>query len=89
MQNYFGPTLVAIVEVFIRAGSLSERQFVRDDERWISLVVMNQIAEPAVIGLNIALAGTHLLALEPKFTEVEGYLTFFRERGPSHQDPAV
>ena len=71
--------MVAIVEVLVGVRCLGQRQAVRDDDRRISLALMNEVTETAVVGLHIALTGSHLLALEPELAHVECDLPFLRE----------
>ena len=52
----------------------------RDDERWIGLIMMDQLEKAAIVGLHIALSSPHSLTLEPEFSEVKGDLALFGER---------
>jgi hypothetical protein len=71
VHDHFGPTLVSIVKMLVRRRRLIERDLMRNDQRGSGLAMMNQIHEPAVVRLHIALAGSHLLSFEPEFAEIE------------------
>lgn len=47
-----------------------------EDLRRAGLAVVDQIAEAAVIGFDVALAGPHLLSFEPELAKVKGDLPF-------------
>jgi len=52
---------------------------VGDDEGWVGLVVVDELREASVVGLDVALAGAHLLALKPELAHVEGVLALLFE----------
>src|ERR1700712_3536518 len=70
LQDHLGPAFFALVEVLVAFGRLLERKLMRDDERRTDLVLLDQLAEEAVICLHVALPRAQALALEPEHAEV-------------------
>src|SRR5689334_3518417 len=62
-EHDLGPARVAPVEVLVAGRRLVERQLVRHDERRVELAGVDQVAQLAVVALDVALAGPHALAL--------------------------
>ena len=54
-----------------------------DDEGRVGLVVVDELREASVVGLDVALAGAHLLALKPELAHVEGVLALLFEGSPA------
>jgi hypothetical protein len=71
VEDDFRPAVVAVVEVLVGVGSFFEGKLVGDDEGWIGSIVVDEVHEPPVVGFDVALAGAHLLALEPELAEVK------------------
>lgn len=79
MEDDFGPSEVAVVEVLVGCGGLFEWELVGDDHGRVGAAVVDEIHEASVVCLDVALAGADLLAFEPEFSEVECDLTFLGE----------
>lgn len=79
MQEHFGPAVVAIVGVLVGPRRIVQRQLVRDDDRGLCLAEVDEVSQPAVVGLYVALSGAELLSLEPELAEVEGDLAVLGE----------
>lgn len=51
----------------------------RDDEGGVGFVVVDEVHEATVVGLDVGLASAHLLSFEPEFAHVEGDLALLLE----------
>src|ERR1700744_4971283 len=98
MQQDLGPAVLALVETLVTLGRLVQGQLLRDDHARLQLAPVDQVAQAAVVLLDVGLPGAHGLALEEERAEVEGELALLGQlvggrrvlghEHPDHADPA-
>lgn len=64
-------SLVAVVKMLVGVRGLGQRQLVGDEERRLRLAGIDQVAQLAVVGLDVGLTGRPPLSLEPERPEVK------------------
>jgi hypothetical protein len=78
MQQHLGVAIDSLVELVISIDSLVNVDFVRDDKRRLSAARDDEVAELAVVGLDVALACTEEKTLFEELAEGNEDLSFGR-----------
>src|SRR4051812_17013280 len=80
LQEHLRPPFVARVEVVVGLWRLFQRQAVRDDERGLRAAGLDQIPQPTVVGLDVALAHAEPQTLLPEGPPVKRELSALLQR---------